>query len=258
LSIETYKTLVREYCPAIDIHSASLTKDGWVSDVLDVNGEYIFKFPKFDWTEELYEKEGLLLPRLARSLSFAVPSFEFDFRVHDRTFGRVVGYRKIIGEPLSKSSPHAGSLALHLGALLSEIHRFPVDRAHEAGVPVIDPSAWRHQYERHYRWLRDEAFRILSVSARVYTERLYEDFLSDESNFGFEPVLVHGDLGCEHILCDQRSGRIVGIIDWGEVMVGDPADDFAAIKVGLGGDLVRAVVSSYAGAPDAAFWRRVE
>jgi aminoglycoside 2''-phosphotransferase len=125
-------------------------------------------------------------------------------------------------------------------------------------VPVIDPSAWRHQYERHYRWLRDEAFRLLSVFARVYTERLYEDFLSDESNFGFKPVLVHGDLGCEHILCDQRSGRIVGIIDWGEVMVGDPTDDFAAIKVGLGGDLVSAVASSYAGASDAAFWRRVE
>ena len=41
-----------------------------------------------------------------------------------------------------------------------------------------------------------------------------------------EPTWIHGDLHPRNILVDQRS--ITGIIDWGDLAVGDRATDFAA------------------------------
>jgi hygromycin-B 4-O-kinase len=42
-----------------------------------------------------------------------------------------------------------------------------------------------------------------------------------------ERRLVHGDFGSNNVLCD--AGRITGVIDWSEAMVGDPLYDVANI-----------------------------
>ena len=41
----------------------------------------------------------------------------------------------------------------------------------------------------------------------------------------FAPALVHGDLGPEHVLC--RDARVVGVIDWSDARIVDPAIDLA-------------------------------
>ena len=38
-------------------------------------------------------------------------------------------------------------------------------------------------------------------------------------------MLVHADLGPDHVLC--RDGRVVGVIDWSDARIGDPALDLA-------------------------------
>ena len=57
----------------------------------------------------------------------------------------------------------------------------------------------------------------------------------------FDPVLVHGDLGMEHILM----ARPVAIIDFEEVAVGDPAIDFVGIFTSFGLTAARAVIEHY-------------
>lgn len=37
---------------------------------------------------------------------------------------------------------------------------------------------------------------------------------------------MHGDLVPEHILLDEKTGQLSGIIDFGDVALGDPAQDF--------------------------------
>jgi aminoglycoside phosphotransferase (APT) family kinase protein len=57
--------------------------------------------------------------------------------------------------------------------------------------------------------------------------------VADAAALAFEPALIHADLGPEHLLCDD-SGRLVGVIDWGDVAVGDPALDYAWLLHGAG------------------------
>jgi aminoglycoside phosphotransferase (APT) family kinase protein len=45
-------------------------------------------------------------------------------------------------------------------------------------------------------------------------------------------VLIHGDLGAEHVLVD--AGRITGVIDWSDAVIGDPALDHGRLMRDLG------------------------
>jgi aminoglycoside phosphotransferase (APT) family kinase protein len=56
------------------------------------------------------------------------------------------------------------------------------------------------------------------------------------------PVLIHGDLGAEHIFVE--GGRITGVIDWGDAAIGDPGLDHGRLlrdfgPIGRGGERAR-------------------
>ena len=86
---------------------------------------------------------------------------------------------------------------------------------------------------------------------------VWEDFLTSDANFQFRPVLIHGDLGGEHILLDRVTGTLAGVIDWGDACVGDPALDFAGLLHGCGRDFACGVLAGYGGEMDEALRERV-
>lgn len=98
----------------------------------------------------------------------------------------------------------------------------------------------------------------LMLFGRDKSERLWEDFLNDGTIFAFQPVLIHCDLACEHILCDPERGVLTGVIDWGDATIGDPALDFVGLHVERGREFTERVLAHYPGTVDAAFWRRMD
>ena len=57
---------------------------------------------------------------------------------------------------------------------------------------------------------------------REYVERLYQDYLSDPGNFDYEPTVIHADLSPEHIIYDPATRTIAGVIDFSDMVIGDP------------------------------------
>ena len=77
--------------------------------------------------------------------------------------------------------------------------------------------------------------------------------VEDDWLWRFAPCVIHADLAPEHVLV-SATGDLVGILDWEEVAVSDPAADFAWLtsipEVG------ERALAAYGGAPDAAFLER--
>ncbi|HYF00659.1 MAG TPA: phosphotransferase, partial [Planctomycetota bacterium] len=77
-------------------------------------------------------------------------------------------------------------------------------------------------------------------------------------------VLLHRDVGPGHVLYDPRSGRVTGIIDFGDVALGDPARDFIFLYEDFGTALLSLVLDRYGREPREAllprlrFWYLVE
>src|SRR6185503_3631143 len=65
--------------------------------------------------------------------------------------------------------------------------------------------------------------------------------------FANAPHVLHADLSAEHVLWDGQS--VTGILDWGDVCLGDPDYDFSYLYQDFGEDFVREMAREY-GHPD--------
>jgi aminoglycoside phosphotransferase (APT) family kinase protein len=185
-------------------------EDGYDFKVLLVDDEWVFRFARRHGFVAALETEIALLPKLGTLLPVAVPQFEHVSR--DPPF---VVYRLIQGEPLVDEDPGG------VRAFLDALHAFD---ARGLGVPA---PVWAEAYAEQCAEFGRVVSPLLDPDERAVAAALFADV---ETLIGFEPVLLHGDLGPEHLLC--RSGRLVGVIDWGDARLGDPALDYAWLLSG--------------------------
>ena len=225
--------LLRARFPALDFRDVRVVEDGWDSLVLDLDGEWIVRFPRRSEVEVWIEREIALLPELAPRLPVEIP--RFDLIARDGVV--CVGYRKLAGSPAKDGvNEQTGD---DLGRFLSALHRFPVDRARALGVPHFDPPTWREHFTRLCGDFRHRVLPLLQPSEQERAETVF----ARVDELDFVAVLIHADLGPEHVLCDD--GRVIGIIDWSDVRVGDPALDLSWCLNGTPPEFAEAVVRTY-------------
>lgn len=246
-----YQAVLVHCFPDLPVRSVVPILEGWDNVTLEVNGELIFRCALRPENEAQLEREVHLLPELAPVLPIPIPRFEFVSR--DEQGRRVVGYRKIPGVPLSCALPDA---ARQMAEFLSTLHRFPVSRAVRMGVPRFTARQWWLHHRALVERVRERAFDRLDPAVRERTEFFWECLLGVMRRQRFRPVFIHGDLAGEHILCDPASGRITGVIDWGDVRIADPALDFAGLLADCGRDFAQRVLDDYEGDVDAHFLSR--
>lgn len=174
--------------------------DGWDFKVLILENEWVLRIPRSDLSAEELVKETELLPVLAPALPVEIPRFERLSR--EPLF---VVYRLIRGEPLRDEDSDGAR------AFLEALHS--VDTTPLA-VPRPD---WCGIHREHADTWRSSVVPLLDREERIRGEALLEEI---ETLDGFEPALVHCDLGPSHLLC--RDGRLAGVIDWADAKVGDP------------------------------------
>ncbi|MHB8595316.1 MAG: phosphotransferase family protein [Ktedonobacteraceae bacterium] len=259
-AIATYIARIQLNFPEVVVRTVVPITRGWDSFVLEVNDELIFRFAMREDVEVRFQKEIQLLPVLELTLSTPVPHFDYIGRSdaeHPYTF---LGYRRLEGTMLGDENitgEQLSSLAPSLGVFLSELHRFPTQQAAQAGAENCTPALWREMYRERYNDIQRRVFPLLDADLRTSSAHLWEEFLNTGSNFTFQPVFIHGDLGCEHIFCDPQHGCLTGVIDWGDSIIGDLALDFVGLHWGHGQSFTERVLENYQGTIDASFWQRM-
>lgn len=241
---------------ALDGHA-----EGWDNRLYVVNKKLIFRFPLCAASERSLEVEARVLPELRKALSIPVPQLDWVSRRCEAFNCICVGYPIIKGELLTcrlfrqvYTEELSQKLAWQLAGFLSELHGFPTERARKLGVPCVrDVDVWSSFYAE----IESTVFPLLSEEERKWTQELFEDFLNDDGNFQFDPVLIHGDLSPDHILYDVDREAVSGIVDFGDMRVGDPAYDFQ-LQEEYGVPFMKDVVARYAGRIDDRFFRRLK
>ena len=176
-------------------------------------------------------REAALLQRLADALPCPVPVPELVDEVQG-----VLGHRWLPGEPLH-GRPAPPGLAAVLGLVLRRLHDVDVGGLADLGLPEEGDD--------------------LSVLADDLTgpEHLVATVRRTVPEPGPHRVLVHADLGSEHLLV--ADGRLSGVLDWSDAAVSDPAVDFARLLRDFGPAFLGDVVAAYGGPPDDGFAERV-
>jgi aminoglycoside phosphotransferase (APT) family kinase protein len=163
------------------------------------------RWPRHRLAVEEIGWEVELLPVLGPLLPVEVPRFEYVSREP-----WLVAYRLIRGEPLVDEDPDG------VRAFLDALHAVDVE-----AVPARRPD-WLETYREQASEFRRLVLPLLDPDERALGEALLAEV---ETLAGFRPALTHSDVAANHLLV--REGRLVGVIDWGDARVGDPALDYA-------------------------------
>ncbi|NUS42847.1 MAG: phosphotransferase [Mycobacteriaceae bacterium] len=187
-------------------------------------------------------REAVLLTLMRKISPLPVPRLAFVDTVRDS-----LGYHRLPGVPaLEIPAPDregwAVSLGHALGTLLNALHTTDPDTVSAVVDTDSTPiDAWLDEARRNYRAVcavvppgrQDAAEAFLSTAPPAPAPRL---------------VFSHNDLGIEHVLVNPRDGGIVGIIDWTDAAITDPAADFGRLLRDLGPNALDRALASYSGA----------
>lgn len=217
---------------------------------LFIDETWVFRFPKNPEYVREFPNEVRLLNALQSHITLAIPRYELV--AADASFG---GYRKIPGLPLTKNgyadmtAKERSAVAAQLAEFFTELHSFPVKKAASLGVSYEDPSSYlatlREEYARFVR-------KRLTTEEHLTAEKILT--LSQEyAHQRHTQVMTHNDVRGLHIL-RSKDARIVGIIDFGDKAIGDPAKDLSALW-DVSPSLVRDIHARY-DAKDADLLRR--
>jgi aminoglycoside 2''-phosphotransferase len=217
---------------------------GWDCFTYVVNGEWVFQFPRRPGAVESLTKQIAVLPELVREVSSAIPVPEYV-----STDPLCMGYARIAGRPMSADID--GIWPERLGRFLYDLHLTPPEFV---GMRSLTAADVRDGLRRVVDDLSVDVLPLLDVAERAIAERTVATFLNDDDNFRFAPCLTHGDIGPEHVLITE-AGDLAGVIDWGDVEVGDPVFDLAWVIHALP-EIGERVLGAYGGPPDDRFLAR--
>ncbi|MCC3315503.1 phosphotransferase [Nocardia africana] len=208
---------------------------------LDSAGKlYVLRLPQDPHGAEGIAREAGLLPELAPLLPVPIPQFLFT-APNPLGPGEYCVYPLVPGESLNEAD-WAGRGLLHsdtartIAELIERIHSFPVDRARDFGVEVTD---LRGDFAADLKSVRAEVLPLLDEAEAAELSGAWHRYLDDDANFDFEPTLIHADMSLDHLLIS--GGRISGLIDFGDVEIGDPDYDLCYLYPEAGHEFVREI-----------------
>ena len=210
---------VRTAFPDLPGSRFRLEKAGGDHLLLVVDEDRVFRFPRPG--NHGLALEIKVLERLRARARVPVPAYD----IVDPN-GRFASYRLIAGSPLTPSTFSALPVETGQAAVAEAVTLLK-------SLHMLDPGTvdFRDAWPR--MWSAAQfADRIETTRFPVLTDRLpilacpLDAFLR-RYRADREPrvVIVHGDLVDDHLLVDEHTGCLTGIIDFSDVALGDPAHD---------------------------------
>jgi aminoglycoside phosphotransferase (APT) family kinase protein len=204
-----------------DLPIRPVALSGWDNRTFHLGETMLVRMPSAAHYASQVEKEHRWLPKLAPWLPLQIP---VPLAIGEPAEGypwKWSIYRWLEGE--SAASAHIDDLsafATSLAQFLIALHRIDT----KGGPPPGPHSFYRGGDLKHYDEETRKAIALLKgkIDAEAATE-VWESALA--TNWEGSPVWVHGDMSAGNLLV--QNGKLSGVIDFGQLAVGDPACDLA-------------------------------
>ena len=226
VSADLARSLIETQFPQLAPAQVELLGAGWDNMAFRVNDTYVFRFPRRQFAIPFLESETRVMPAIAGRLPLPVPDPLFVGHPIDTYPWPFAGYRMIPGRTACAAALTAGqraAAAMPLARFLATLHAVP--SADALGWGVGPDTIARLAIARRTSQAR-ESLHELTARGAIADIRPFMAIL-DTAPADYVPrsdSLVHGDLYVRHLLVDADN-RLAGVIDWGDVHLGDPALD---------------------------------
>lgn len=245
-----YMELIKRRYPQLDLSKIEFNKtDGSYSDIAIINNEVVFKFAKYDWSAVYLKNEADVTSFIQGFIDLPLPDVELvEQNATKRQF--IKGsplYRNI----LLKLDYHTqDAVARQIGIFLYKLHNIPVKKAQHAKIENSQMNCTREEWLDELETMQRKIFPYCTDYVKEYLRQIIQPVIDNEEFFEFKPALIHGDLTPNHILFDEESGKINGIIGFGNAGFGDPAFDVGMLLDHLGENFIKRIHRYYPISPE--------
>ncbi|MFI0723229.1 aminoglycoside phosphotransferase family protein [Streptomyces sp. NPDC021224] len=245
------RELLREQCPALADRPLALGARGWDNQIWRLGDDLAVRLP---WAtrsaDELLRNEHAWLPGLAPGLPLPVPVPQYLGEPSARFPRTWIVTTWVPGEPADRApATRPAESADALAAFLTALHRpapagAPTGRGR--GGPLSATAG-------HLDDALSSAAELGLVDAPDALRAVWEDAAAAPEWAG-PPMWLHGDLHPANVL--TADGTFCGVIDFGDLLAGDPALDLAAAWILLPDGAADRFLDAYRPSPDPATVRR--
>ena len=220
----------------ICVESIEKLEEGWDNIAYLINGSLLFRFPRREPGLDCMSNEIALLPFIAKNISFPISAPQWIGRPSDIYPYAYAGYPLLRGISITEATDtliNDNKIAETLASWIRELHQIPVTKEHEA--LLTSTSDWQLDFQhRGTRFIEHlPQYRPHFENAGFDTHQLL-DICSELREWKFTKerrCFIHGDLYHRHILVDSRDLKPTGIIDWGDLQIGQPGIDLVTAFV---------------------------
>jgi hypothetical protein len=234
--------LIRAQFPELAAATVTRLATGWDNTAFVVDDRWLFRFPRREIAVPGVRRELAVLPRLAPALPLPIPDPRFAGHPARDYPWPFFGAALLPGTELADAGlpdEQRVAAATGIGRFLAALHDPALAARLGAGLPV-DPMRRASAVLRARRareilgrlaargtWPGDPAVTALVDRGEALAGRDGDVPPGPDLPGGAEPVICHGDLHVRHVLVDS-AGAASGVIDWGDLCLGDPVIDSPA------------------------------
>jgi aminoglycoside phosphotransferase (APT) family kinase protein len=232
LTAATVASLVAEQFPALPAHETAWLGSGWDHDLFSVGPDWILRFPQREDRVDWLTRETTILAVLSENMPSRIPRFELAGHPSAAFPFPFAGYRRLpgvtAGQPADSDLP---GLAQDIGTLLTQLHR--TDPARIPPCPGgFDNEPWDQ--------LRAELMADAPAARALLPHNLLpqaEPYLTGQ--LPPPPAdgprrFIHNDICPDHVIVDATTGRLTGLIDFTDALIGEVVLDFVGL-IGIAG-----------------------
>ncbi len=218
--------------------------DGKHSDVVIVDEKDVVKFAKYDWSVGFLDNEINIINIINRSMDMHLPKAE-SLEKGTARFSYIKGEPLFRNKLLLKDVRIQEVVAEQIGGFLRQLHSLPVKDIRYKGIGASPAVLTGEDWLQRYKEIQRKVFPYCDSYSKEYYAQIFRPLVENEKFLDFQPALIHGDLMPYHILFDNESNKINGVIDFGLSGIGDPAYDVALILDNLGEVFLRRISKYY-------------
>lgn len=218
---EDIRAILASDHPDFSVESITLSNQGFDNMTFEVNGQWMLRFAKEEWHRPKFASETSVLRFLKGKTSLRIPNIE----IEGKSF-LYSAYQKIPGERMQDlwgglSHPEKNAVLEDLAGFLFEIHAaVSPEQAAKLNVRRF-PFHWRPPLEM-LEMLQKRYYGAPWQGRALKALSRYLDTLNEKGPETF----VHHDVHGANVLLDPTSKKVTGVIDFGDLCIGDIHRDF--------------------------------
>lgn len=230
------KIFLQQVIPNLVINTCE-RKSGDDHLALLINDKWIFRFAQNDDAKVHMHIEVALLKALGNTISFAIPRVAYYFPQ-----SYCFGYRKINGVPLTKELYHSLDDA-QKKLICKDLAQFMVELQKGICIPAARKIGLRNvDWPMASIELRKKCTHLEGSLKTIFDTFIDRYTLQEKNTEQF--AVVHNDLHGDNILIDDKTGDLIGIIDFSSTALGSIYHEFRYLHL-IDINLVAQVVEAY-------------